>query len=109
MRSLMAIAIAVAFAAPAYGQGGVPLGIPMGAPQKEKPVDPVKENEYRSAIGGMSTPKAADPWGSVRETKPASAAPAKKTPPAPPADKNAHAVKKNSATAKTTDAPKKSN
>src|SRR5215469_7308825 len=102
MRSLMAVAITAALAGPAFAQG-VPLGIPMGTPQKEKPVDPVKENEYRSAIGGMPTPKAADPWGGVRETKPASAAPAKKT----PADKNAAATKKTSTTAKTTDAPKK--
>jgi hypothetical protein len=104
MRSLMAVTIAVALAGPAYGQG-LPVGIPMGEPKKEKPVDPIKENEYRSAIGGLPTPKAADPWGSVRETKPASA-PAKKT---PPADKNAHAAKKTSTTAKTTDAPKKTN
>ncbi|MBV8824832.1 MAG: hypothetical protein JO084_06495 [Bradyrhizobiaceae bacterium] len=104
MRSLMAVAIATALAGPAYAQG-LPVGIPMGEPQKEKPVDPIKENEYRSAIKGMPTPKAADPWGSVRETKPASAAPAKKT---PPADKNASA-KKTSTTAKTTDAPKKTN
>src|SRR5215469_10656096 len=103
MRSLMAVAITAALAGPAFAQG-VPLGIPMGTPQKEKPVDPVKENEYRSAIGGMPTPKAADPWGGVRESKPASAAPAKKT---TAADKNASGAKKNPATAKTTDAPKK--
>ena len=106
MRSLMAVAIAAALAGPAYGQG-VPLGIPMGGGKVEKPVDPVKENEYRSAIGGMPAQKSADPWGNVRETKPASAAPAKK--PAPAGDKNAAGVKKNSATAKTTDAPKKTN
>jgi hypothetical protein len=107
MRMLMTVAIAAALAGPAYAQGLPPLGIPMGEPQKEKPVDPVKENEYRSAIGGMPSPKAADPWGSVRETKPGSTAPAKKTPPA--ADKNAAAAKKNPTTAKTTDAPKKTN
>jgi hypothetical protein len=107
MRTLMAVAIAAALAGPAYAQGLPPLGIPMGGDKAEKPVDPVKENEYRSAIGGMPTPKAADPWGSVRETKPASAAPTKKA--APPADKNAAGTKKNSATAKTTDTPKKTN
>ncbi len=103
MRSLMALAIVAALGAPAYGQGLPPVGIPMGEPKKEKPVDPVKENEYRSAIKGMPTPKAADPWGSVRETKPASAAPAKKT------EKNAPAAKKNATTAKTGDAAKKTN
>ena len=102
MRSLIAVAIVAALGGPAFGQG-LPVGIPMGEPQKEKPVDPIKENEYRSAIKGMPTPKAADPWGNVRETKPASAAPAKKT------DKNAAAAKKNATTAKTTDAPKKTN
>ena len=107
MRSLMAVVIAAALAGPAYAQGLPPIGIPMNPDKPAKPVDPVKENEYRSAIGGMPTPKAVDPWGTVRETKPASAAPAKKTPPA--ADKNAPGAKKNSATAKTTDAPKKAN
>jgi hypothetical protein len=105
MRTLMTVAIAAALAGPAYAQGLPPLGIPMGGDKAEKPLDPVKENEYRSAIGGMPTQKAADPWGSVRETKPASAAPAKK--PTPPADKNA--AKKNSTTAKTGDTPKKTN
>jgi hypothetical protein len=104
MRSLMAVAIVAALGAPAFGQG-LPVGIPMGEPKKEKPVDPIKENEYRSAIGGLPTPKSADPWGNVRDTKPASAAPAKKT---PPADKSA-AAKKTSTTTKTTDAPKKTN
>ena len=104
MRSLIGVVIAAALAGPAYAQG-LPVGIPMGEPQKEKPVDPIKENEYRSAIKGMPTPKTADPWGSVRETKPTSAAPAKKT---PAADKNASA-KKTSTTAKTPDAPKKTN
>jgi hypothetical protein len=104
MRTLMAVAVAAMLASPAYAQGLPPIGIPMGGDKPEKPVDPVKENEYRSAIGGMATPKAADPWGSVRESKPA-AAPAKKTPPA--ADKSA--AKKNSATAKTTDRPKNGN
>ena len=102
MRTLMAVAIAAALAGPAYAQG-VPLGIPMGGDKPEKPVDPVKENEYRSAIGGMPTPKAADPWGNVRDSKPASA-PAKKA--APAADKNAAGAKKSSATAKTGDKPK---
>jgi len=101
MRSLMVFAIAAALAGPAYAQGLPPIGIPMGEPQKEKPVDPIKENEYRSAIGGMPSPKAADPWGNVRESKPAPAAPAKKTP--------AAAAKKNPTTAKTTDVPKKTN
>jgi hypothetical protein len=105
MRSLMVFALAAALAGPAYAQGMPPLGIPMGEPQKEKPVDPVKENDYRSALGGMPAQKAADPWGNVRESKPAPAAPAKKT---PAADKNPPA-KKNPATAKTSDAPKKTN
>jgi hypothetical protein len=107
MRTLMAVAIAAALAGPAYAQGLPPIGIPMGGDKTEKPVDPVKENEYRSAIGGMPSPKAADPWGTVREGKPAPAAPAKKTPPA--ADKNVSAAKKNPTTAKTGDAPKKTN
>jgi hypothetical protein len=104
MRSLLAFAIAAALAGPTYAQGLPPLGIPMGTPEKERPVDPIKENEYRSAIGGMPTPKAADPWGNVRESKPA---PAKKT--APAAEKTTPAAKKNPSTAKTTDAPKKTN
>jgi hypothetical protein len=107
MRSLMVVAIAAVLAGPVYAQGLPPIGIPMGGDKPEKPVDPVKENEYRSAIGGMATPKAADPWGNVRESKPASTAPAKKTPPA--ADKNAATPKKHSTTAKSTDAPKKTN
>ena len=103
MRSLLAFTIAAALAGPAYAQMP-PLGIPMGTPEKERPVDPIKENEYRSAIGGMPTPKAADPWGTLRESKPA---PAKKT--APAAEKTTPAAKKNPSTAKTTDAPKKTN
>lgn len=104
MRSMMAVAMVVALAGPAYAQGGVPLGIPMGEPKKDKPIDPVKENEYRSAIGGLPTPKSADPWGNVRESKPE---PAKKAPAA--SDKSAPAAKKHSTTAKTTEAPKKTN
>ena len=104
MRSLMAFAMAAVLAGPAFAQGLPPIGIPMGEPTKEKPVDPIKENEYRSAIKGMPTPKATDPWGSVRESKPAAAAPAKK----PTAEKTRPA-KKNPSTAKTTDAPKKTN
>jgi hypothetical protein len=100
MRGLTALAIVVALGGTAYAQGLPPLGIPMDEPKKEKPVDPVKENDYRSAIGGLPTPKTADPWGNVRESKPAPAAPAKKTP---------AAAKKNPTTAKTTDAPKKTN
>src|ERR1043166_7668472 len=49
MRSLLAFAIAAALAGPAYAQMP-PLGIPMGTPEKERPVDPIKENEYRPAI-----------------------------------------------------------
>jgi hypothetical protein len=105
MRSLMVVAIAAVLSGPAFAQG-IPLGIPMGGDKPEKPVDPVKENEYRSAIGGMPAARPADPWGSVRETKPA-AAPAKKSPPV--ADKNAAGAKKNPTTAKSTDAPKKAN
>ena len=104
MRKLMVFAIAAGLAGPAFAQGVPPIGIPMGSPEKEKPVDPVKEHEYRSAIGGLPTAKSADPWGTVRETKPA---PEKKTPAV--SDKNAPAVKKHSTTAKTTDTPKKSN
>jgi hypothetical protein len=81
-----------------------PMGIPMGEPKKEKPIDPVKENEYRSAIGGLPSQKAADPWGNVRETKPAAPA-AKKA----ASDKNPPAPKKNPTTAKSGDAPKKTN
>jgi len=99
MRSLMAAAIVMALAGPAYAQG---LPIPMGEPPKEKPIDPVKENEYRSAIGGLPSQKSTDPWGNVRDTKPAAPA-AKKTPAA------AEKPKKNSTTAKTSDAPKKTN
>jgi hypothetical protein len=51
----------------------------------------------------MPTPRAADPWGNVRDTKPTSAARAKKT------DKNAAGTKKNTTTAKTGDPPKKTN
>jgi len=102
MRSLMAAAIVLALAGSAYAQMP-PVGIPMGEPRKEKPVDPVKENEYRSAIGGLPTPKSADPWGNVRETKPAP--PAKKA----ASDKNPSTPKKNSTTAKTGDTPKKTN
>jgi hypothetical protein len=99
MRFLAAAAIATMLAGSAYAQGVPPIGIPMGAPEKERPVDPVKENEYRSAIKGLPSPKAADPWGNVRESKPAPAGSAKTTPPA----------KKNPSTAKTGDAPKKNN
>jgi hypothetical protein len=106
MRNLTVFALAAGLAGPAYAQGLPPIGIPMGEPQKERPVDPIKEKEYRSAIGGMPTPKAADPWGNVRENKPAPATPANRT---PAADKNAPGAKKNPATAKTTDAPKKTN
>lgn len=96
MRKLMVFAISAALAGPAFAQGMPPIGIPMGEPTKEKPVDPIKENDYRSAIKGLPSPKAADPWGNVRESKPAPTTPAKK-----PA-----AAKKNPSTAKTTDAPK---
>jgi hypothetical protein len=85
----MAAAIVAALAGPAYGQGLPPIGIPMGEPTKEKPVDPIKENEYRSAIGGLPAQKSTDPWGNVRETKPAPAA--KK---APPAKKDGASAKK---------------
>jgi hypothetical protein len=104
MRSLMAAAIVAALASPAYGQGLPPIGIPMGEPTKEKPVDPIKENEYRSAIGGLPSQKSTDPWGNVRETKPAPAA--KK---APAADKTAPGTTKKSTTAKSGDTPKKTN
>jgi hypothetical protein len=104
MRSFIPFAIAAALAGPAFAQGLPPIGIPMGEPAKERPVDPIKENEYRSAIGGMPTPKNADPWGNVRESKPAPAAPAKKAPAA--ADKKPAAAKKNPTAAKTTEAPK---
>jgi len=102
MRSLMAAAIVAALAGPAYGQMP-PIGIPMGDDKPTKPVDPLKENDYRSALGGLPSQKSADPWGNVRDSKPA--APAKKT---PAADKNGAATKKSS-TAKTADPPKKTN
>jgi len=102
MRSLMATAIVMALAGPAYAQGLPPLGIPMGEEKPQKPVDPIKENEYRSAIGGLPTQKSSDPWGNVRDTKPAAPA-AKKTPAA------SEKPKKNSTNAKTSDAPKKTN
>jgi len=108
MRTLIVVAIAALLAGPAYAQGLPPIGIPMGGDKPEKPVDPAKEKEYRSAIGGISAPKAADPWGSVRESKSPPPAPAKKTPPAG-GNNAAASAKKNSATAKTTDAPKKAN
>jgi hypothetical protein len=104
MRSLMALPIVLALAAPAYAQGLPPLGIPLGEEKPEKPVDPAKESDYRSAIHGLPTPKSADPWGSVRDTKPAPPATGKKTPTA--GDKS---TKKSSSTAKATDAPKKTN
>lgn len=104
LAAMAAMAIVAALAAPAYAQGLPPMAIPMGEPAKEKPVDPVKENDYRSAIGGLPTPKSADPWGTMRDTKTAPAASAKKTPPA--GDKNASGAKKNPTTAKTGDAPK---
>lgn len=104
MRSLIVVAIAALLAGPAYAQGMPPIGIPMGGDKPEKPVDPEKEKEYRSAIGKLpTTTKPADPWGNVRESKPAPAAPAKKT------EKSASGAKKNPTTAKSTDAPKKTN
>ena len=105
MRFLAVMAVAVALGGTAYAQGLPPIGIPMEPDKPMKPVDPVKERDYSSAIGGLPTPKAADPWGNVRETKPAPAAPAKKT----PAAEKTTGGKKNPATAKTTDAPKKTN
>jgi hypothetical protein len=73
MRSLMAAAIVVAFAGPAYAQGLPPIGIPMGEEKPQKPVDPIKENEYKSAIGGLPTPKTSDPWGTIRQSPPPAA------------------------------------
>jgi hypothetical protein len=104
MRSLMAAAIVVALAGSAYAQGMPPIGIPMGGDKSAKPVDPVKENEYNSAIKGLPTQKG-DPWGNIRQSPPAPAA--KKAPGA--ADKTTPAAKKKSATAKNADAPKKTN
>jgi len=106
MRSLMALAIVAVLAGPAHAQMP-PMGIPLGEPKPEKPIDPGKESDYRSAIGGMPTPKSADPWGSVRDAKPAAPATGKKTPAA--GDKGTSGTKKNSSTAKTTDTPKKTN
>jgi hypothetical protein len=105
MRSLTAAAILLALAGSAYAQGMPPIGIPMGDEKPHKPVDPVKENEYNSAIKGLPSPKASDPWGNIRQSPPAPAA--KKTPGA--ADKTTPAAKKKSATAKNADAPKKTN
>jgi hypothetical protein len=83
MRTLMAAAIAAVLAGSAYGQGLPPVGIPIdpGGGKPEKPADPVKENEYRSSLGGLPNQKAADPWGSVRNPP----APAAKKAPAAPA------------------------
>jgi hypothetical protein len=85
MRTLMAAAIAAVLAGSAYGQGLPPVGIPL-EPGGTKPV---KENEYRSSLGGLPNQKPADPWGSVRNppaptAKKAPASPAKTTSGAPP-------------------------
>ena len=103
MRGLLALAIVAVLAAPAYAQGLPPIGIPMGAPEKERPVDPVKENEYRSTLRGLPDSKPGDPWGTIRS---APAAPAQKKA-AAPADKNAAAPKKTTATANKSAAPAK--
>jgi hypothetical protein len=97
MRFLLVPALAVALAGTAYGQGLPPIGIPMGEEKPQKPVDPVKENEYRSSLGGLPNQKPGDPWGTIRS---APAAPAQKKAATPaPADKNAAAPKKTTAAA----------
>jgi hypothetical protein len=96
MRFLLVPAIAVALAGAAYGQGLPPIGIPMGDEKPEKPVDPVKENEYRSSLHGLPNQKPGDPWGTIRSTP---AAPAQKKA-AAPADKNAATKKSAAATNK---------
>jgi hypothetical protein len=103
MRFLLVPAIAVALAGAAYGQGLPPLGIPLGEEKPQKPVDPVKENEYRSTLRGLPDSKPGDPWGTIRS---APAAPAQKKA-AAPADKNAAAPKKTTATANKSAAPAK--
>jgi|HubBroStandDraft_6_1064221.scaffolds.fasta_scaffold18280_6 hypothetical protein len=112
MRTLMSAAIVVALAGSAYGQTGIPMGIPLEPGGKaEPPPDPVKENEYRSTLHGLPNQKPADPWGSVRNppapaAKKAPAAPAKTTTgtaakKAAPKDASAGAPKDAAATKKT--------
>jgi hypothetical protein len=94
MRTLMSAAIVVALAGSAYGQTGIPMGIPLEPGGKaEPPPDPVKENEYRSTLHGLPNQKPADPWGSVRNP-PAPAPAAKKAPAAPAKTATGTAAKK---------------
>jgi hypothetical protein len=89
MRFLAAAAIVgavmVALSGSAYAQ--VPMGIPIGEPKKDKPVDQAKENEYNKTLRDLPNQKAADPWGNVRTEQAAAGAkkPAEKkaTGPAP--------------------------
>jgi hypothetical protein len=105
MRTLMAAAIAAVLAGSAYGQGLPPVGIPLepGGTKPEKPVDPVKENEYRSSLGGLPNQKPADPWGSVRNPP----APAAKKAPASPAKTTSGAAAKKAAPKDASAAPPK--
>jgi hypothetical protein len=111
MRCLAAAAIVgamtVALLGSAHAQ--IPMGIPMGEPKKDKPIDQAKENEYNKTLRDLPNQKAADPWGNVRSDQPAAGAkkPEKKaTGPAPkkaPAPKDASTTPgKDAGTAKKT-------
>jgi hypothetical protein len=107
MRFLAAAAIVGALMGAAYAQ--VPMGIPIGEPKKDRPVDQAKENEYNKALRELPNQKATDPWGNVRTDQPAAGVkkPEKKaTGPAPkkaPAPKDASATPgKDAGTAKKT-------
>jgi hypothetical protein len=88
MRFLVAAAAVALLSGSAYAQMP-PMGIPFGEPKASKPVDPAKESDYRSSLGGLPDRKSSDPWGNIRSS-PAPAAPAaKKSPPAPKAGTSA--------------------
>jgi hypothetical protein len=97
MRIFLAAAVGALLAGSAYAQMP-PMGIPFGEPRKEKPVDPAKESDYRSSLGGLPDRKASDPWGNIRSSEPAPGA--KKSPP-----KTGAAAKKDGTT-KNAGAPK---
>jgi hypothetical protein len=70
MRFLAAAAIMGALMGSAYAQMP-PMGIPLGEPKRERPVDAAKENEYNKALRDLPNQKSADPWGNVRSEQPA--------------------------------------
>jgi hypothetical protein len=90
MRFLTAAAVVAVLAGPAYGQSIPPVTLPMGGDKPQRPTDPAKERDYRSALGGLPDKKAADPWGNIRQNAPAP--PAKKA--TAPAAKNGTPEKK---------------